>query len=516
MANDLPGRSQVPAPSTGQFARNTVLNLLGQGIPILVGVATIPLIVRRLGTERFGLLGIAWAILGTFTLFNLGLGRATTKLVAEYVARGELALLSTVFWTSLWVQLLLGVVGGIVLAVATPFLVSQVFRIPAELALEGRTAFLVLSTAIPAVTGTTALRGVLEGARRFDLANLVKLPLGASTFVIPAVCVSLGLGLSAILCLLVVAWLAAGAISLVLCMRLFPQLKERPSPNARSLGPLLVFAGWLTVSNVIAPVFLYLDRFIIGSVLTLTAVGYYTAPFEVATKLWIIPSSVATTLFPVFSALTGEEPSGAIDRLYAQSVKHLLLLVSPMVVLLVAFGGEFLSLWLGAKFAKESTLAFQVLTFGVLLNSLAWVPFSLLQGRGRADLTAKFHVAELFLYAPLVWGLVRELGIAGAAVAWAVRVAVDAVLLFGACARLRLVSRTALAGVGMSRTVVAVLSLAAVVAVIELTLHGPVRTVVVVVALVGFTFCVWRCVLSATEKAAVRVEVLRRARREAS
>jgi len=63
----------------GLLARNTLLNLLGQAVPLLVGVLTIPFIVHGLGTERFGLLSLAWVILGYFTIFDLGLGRATTK-----------------------------------------------------------------------------------------------------------------------------------------------------------------------------------------------------------------------------------------------------------------------------------------------------------------------------------------------------------------------------------------------------------------------------------------------------
>jgi len=60
------------------LARNTLLNFIGQAVPLLVGVATIPFIVRGLGTERFGFLSLAWVVLGYFAIFDLGLGRATT------------------------------------------------------------------------------------------------------------------------------------------------------------------------------------------------------------------------------------------------------------------------------------------------------------------------------------------------------------------------------------------------------------------------------------------------------
>ena len=39
--------------SGGLLARNTLLNPIGQAVPLLVGVITVPFVVWGLGTERF-------------------------------------------------------------------------------------------------------------------------------------------------------------------------------------------------------------------------------------------------------------------------------------------------------------------------------------------------------------------------------------------------------------------------------------------------------------------------------
>ena len=65
--------------SGGRLAHNVVLNFLGQMIPLLIGVFTIPFFIKRLGTEHFGLLSLAWVILNYFIVFDSGLGRTTTK-----------------------------------------------------------------------------------------------------------------------------------------------------------------------------------------------------------------------------------------------------------------------------------------------------------------------------------------------------------------------------------------------------------------------------------------------------
>ena len=65
------------------LTNNWSMNLAGQILPIIVALSTIPYLVRGLGTERFGILSICWIFLGSSGIFDLGLGRATTKFVAE-------------------------------------------------------------------------------------------------------------------------------------------------------------------------------------------------------------------------------------------------------------------------------------------------------------------------------------------------------------------------------------------------------------------------------------------------
>lgn len=119
--------------SSGLIARNTLLNLIGLALPLLVGVVTIPLVVRGLGTERYGLLSLAWVVLGYFTIFDLGLGRATTKYVSEALSKGEADQVPQIVWTAATFQAILGLLGGLVLFGITDVLIENVLNIPPEL-----------------------------------------------------------------------------------------------------------------------------------------------------------------------------------------------------------------------------------------------------------------------------------------------------------------------------------------------------------------------------------------------
>ena len=68
---------------SASIARNTLWNLAGTALPLVVAIFAIPVLIRGLGTERFGVLMLAWAIMGHFALFDFGLGLATNKFVSK-------------------------------------------------------------------------------------------------------------------------------------------------------------------------------------------------------------------------------------------------------------------------------------------------------------------------------------------------------------------------------------------------------------------------------------------------
>ena len=83
------------------LAKNSLINLAGFALPLAVGLITIPLIVRGFGVERFGLLTLAWAVIGYFSLFDMGIGRAITQLIAERLDKSPVRDVARLAWTGL-------------------------------------------------------------------------------------------------------------------------------------------------------------------------------------------------------------------------------------------------------------------------------------------------------------------------------------------------------------------------------------------------------------------------------
>ena len=412
------------------LTRNTLLNILGHGIPLLVGVVSIPIIAARLGDTRFGILGLVWGVLGYFSVFDLGLGRATVKFVAEFLERGDRDVVEQLVSFSTLVQTGIGVLGGLVLAMATPLLVTGVFDVPAEVAGEAQGAFYLLALSLPFVLLSVALRAVLEAAQRFDLASLIRVPSSAAMFVLPAVGAYLGMRLPGILLLLLIARIITCAATAMAIGTAVPGFRWRwPSQAAGRFWPLLSFGGWVAISNFLTPLLVYLDRFLLASIAGMAAVAFYTAPYEAVTRVLILPAGMAAVLFPAFSALASAAEPMQGSLLLARATRYMLMLVAAPTVLIILFAHDLLTVWLGPVYAAEGALALQILAVGVFVNSFAQLPYSYLQGMGRPDLTAKFHLAQLAPYAVVAWILVNAFGVTGAALAWTIRVSGDAALL---------------------------------------------------------------------------------------
>ena len=400
---------------------------------MLVALAAIPALIRALGTDRFGVLTLAWMLIGYCSLFDLGLGRALTKLVSAgsgvaVETRNGAALASTV-WTALAIMLVLGCGGALLFAAGSGLLAHSILKIPLALQDEAVVSLQWIAAAIPLVTLTAGLRGILEARQRFGSLSILRLLTGALTFACPLAAARLYGSLPAVVFALAAVRLLSLAAHAVLCAVLTPDLLSDRRVRPAQAGPLFRFGGWLTVSNLLSPLMVSMDRLLVGMFLPVTHVAYYATPYEMVTKLQVIPSAVTGVLFPAFSSSLVNDRERA-RKLYIRGLSVILGFVAPLVAIFAAFAYPGLRLWLGEEFAAHGYRALQLLAIGVLINAAATVPASFLQAAGRPDVTAKLHMIEFPLYIPLACRLIQGWGIEGAALAWVARVTLDTSLLF--------------------------------------------------------------------------------------
>jgi len=398
------------------IAKNSIFNLVGQILPMLVGLLTIPYIVRGLGTAQYGILSIATILLGYFSIFDLGLSRATVKFVSENLSPERIHKVPELVWTSLSLLVALGSIGGILAALFVPVSVTHLFKMPPSLAGEARIALFILCASMPIMLGNDALRGVLEASQRFDLVNCVKVPASVLFYSVAALVIPLGVHVAGIVSLMVAIRLVSGLFYLSFCLRVIPGLRSNFRVSRASLGPLATFGGSIMVSNVTAPLLGYLERFMIASLLSVSMLTFYSAPYELVSKLLIFPMSIVPSLFPYFS-YHGAQKSSEVADVTSRAVKYLFLVLTPPAAVFIFFARDIMNLWLGPQFAAQSTLVLQLVTMVFFLNAFAIIPFTSVQALGRPDLKAILDLLTIPVYVAVAWLLMRRAGIDGAALA---------------------------------------------------------------------------------------------------
>src|SRR6266536_6505693 len=132
-----------------RLARNTLWNLGGNLAPLLVAFFCIPPIVKALGTSRFGILTLVWALIGYATVFDFCLGGALTQLVATRLGSDEQQDVPDLVWTSQLMMLFLGFVGTAVLGLLSGWLARHVLHVPAGLEGETTGSLYLLAFSIP-------------------------------------------------------------------------------------------------------------------------------------------------------------------------------------------------------------------------------------------------------------------------------------------------------------------------------------------------------------------------------
>jgi O-antigen/teichoic acid export membrane protein len=494
----------VTLPTSERVAKNGALYFASLALPALAAVFLVPVTVRALGPSKFGLLALAWALAEGTGMFDFGLARTTVRFVADATVRGQ-DRLREIIVASVFSQAAMGCVAGVLIFAFAPFLANHVFKVSADLVPGAIAMFRVLALHVPLLLAAQALRATLEGAQRFDISTALRIPGSLASVVIPAVVAPAGGSLATILWVLLSVRVVLVVANVDAVRRVLLGGRWSLRPHFPTLREMLGYSGWVAVSAALGPALGSFDRFVVGSIVGVAGLGFYTGAAELANRFFLIPATAFAALLP---ALAYKEARGARDRALAAcraARRQLAAVLFPVCLALFVFAPTILRGWLGADYAAQGGTALRILAVGVFLGGLAHLPLGVLYGAARPDLPAKIHVAEAVVYLPLTFMLVRAFGIPGAAVSWTIRCGADLALYewatrlaIGRCeidvAETARARRLALLGVGLG----------AAFALITLRDASSVATglALVVIGFAAYGVLAWTRVFSAEERAA--------------
>jgi O-antigen/teichoic acid export membrane protein len=404
-------------------SRHTTYNLLGALLPLGIALATVPLYLKVVGAERYGLLSICWLLLGYFGLFDFGISRAVSQKIASLREAGGEARSET-FWTGIGLTLVLATI-AVPLSFPLADLALSFIDVPAgQLHGEVEKAVPWLAAVVPVSLFGALLNGVLGGRERFGALNLIE---GSANLLVSIVPLALAWAFGPELWILLAGSLAARLIALAalasVCVRAVPV--GRPRFRRDLVGQLAGYGGWVSVSSLVGPLLAMWDRFVIGALLGPKAISIYVIPFSVAIRLIMAPSALTNALFPRFAVASKAD----LERLCLTALTAVSVVMTPLVLVSILCSGPFFNLWLGREIGAPAGGIAYIFLPGIWANGLGLVALSILQGQGKPKYVALAHLAETLPYAALLYFGLTLFGLPGAALAWSLRVAADALLL---------------------------------------------------------------------------------------
>lgn len=417
------------------LAKSSLFSLLSLLLPLVLGLLIIPQLIYNLGEERFSYLSLVWSLLGYFSFLDLGIGRTLTKMVAERIHNQNESKNLSFVKTAQFFVFFISIIGTGILFFLAKYLVEKYLTVSPNIQEELISSSKIISFGIPMVTLASLNRGVLEGFSDFKLANIIQILSGVLLFVLPLafwkinssmVFVCIGILLGRFL-LLLLSWKFVSA-------RLSGYVKKKQPAYKRDLTTLLSHGGWITVGNILAPLMANLDKILLGGIVALEKVVFYTTPMEMISRVWAVPGSVTRIFFPKFAATTSDQELKLQFRFASQIMG---LFVVPICLVIFVFSKELMGLWLSNDFANQSSALAQWMILGVLFNCFNWIPYGWLQATSHVRWSIYTVLLEIPLFFAAFYFFTSNYGIWGAAVVWSGRLIFDFLITYLAVVKIK-------------------------------------------------------------------------------
>jgi O-antigen/teichoic acid export membrane protein len=433
----LRGRSRQAASGSVQTTalttiQRTTINVLsstvGYVVPMLVNLASTPILLARLGPAAFGIQSLVAVVIGYLTILDMGLDLPITKFLAEDRAKSDAQSANRMLTVSLQLYAVIGLVGMMTIIVLADTLATRVFLVPQGLVIEARAVFRWAGVGFACSVALAWGRAVANGCQRFDVANAVVIANSVIGTSLGVIAVLAGFGVTGYICSRVVT-------SLLVCLAYWPVLR-RLAPtwrldtgfDRRTLRRIGAFVGYGVWNRILGGVVNSLDRTLMAAWAGVAAAGIYTIPIIVSTSLGSLVSYMLGFVFPMASECAAVEDWDRLRSLFVRSTRFIAALACMVFMPLFALGDRFLALWLGTGQSGEMIFVLRAVGLSAFIATLtASNSASVVVGIGKMRRLTIYTSGHAVVFGGACLFLIRRFGAHGAASAWLCANVVDLV-----------------------------------------------------------------------------------------
>jgi O-antigen/teichoic acid export membrane protein len=401
--------------------RNIVANVAGAGLAMAVFVLAVPVYLRLLGAEAYGLVGLFTTVMVASLALDMGLGATLNREVARLTARprddvhgGDV---TTTLEAGGWG---VGLLVGFLFAAAAPAIAGRWLNFSVLTAAEVRDALWLMAAALPALVARGVYMAGLNGLQRQALANVAQVGGTAARAAASILALRLIAPTVTVFFAVQATLLYAETLTLAIALhRALPESARGGHVRPAALRSVLGFSAGVSGTMLLGFTLISVDQVILSAILPLAEFGYYTLAVAAANAVGQLVQPVTTAVYPRFSQLVERGDAPALAEEYHFFSQLVAVLVLPLGGLLVFFPGDLLLLWTrDERIAHAATLILGVRAVGTVLNALMHVPHVMQLAFGWSSLGAGVNAIALVVVVPATLALSLRWGGVGAAVVY--------------------------------------------------------------------------------------------------
>lgn len=405
----------------GIVRKNVIANYLGQGWSALMGLAFVPLYIKYLGMEAYGLIGIFALLQAWMVLLDMGMTPALSREMARFTGGARDAQSTRDLLRSIEVMAL-GVAVVIALGIwaVSGWLASDWLRAEKLPVGDVAQAFTVMGAVTALRFVENIYRSAIGGLQRQVMLNVI----------LSIMATVRGLGAVGIL-----VWVSPtidaffiwqGILSIVtvgifaaFLYHALPAAERTARFSLTALKEIRKFAAGMMTITFLALLLTQVDKILLSRLLTLEAFGYYALAGTVANALYMLPGPVSTAFYPRLTELMACADGAALIDAYHKGAQLVTVLMGAAAIVLIVFGDVVMMLWTADHaLARQVSPLVAVLALGTLLNGLMWIPYQTQLAHGWTSLGVKVNLFAVAAVVPAILWATPKYGAIGAAWVW--------------------------------------------------------------------------------------------------
>lgn len=401
--------------------RNLIANYLGQGWSALMGLAFIPLYIKYLGIESYGLIGLFAVLQAWLVLLDMGMTPALGREMARFTGgRHDAQSIRDLLRSIEVVALGMSIVIGLSIWAASGWLANDWLKAENLPIVTVAHAFTVMGVVTALRFSEGIYRSSILGLQRQVLFNVVNSAMatirsvGAAAVLIwvsPTIeAFFLWQGAVSILTVLVLAWAT---------YRMLPKAEQAGRFSLQALQGIWRFAGGMMGITLLSLLLMQVDKIVLSKLLNLSEYGYFMLASAVAGALFMVSNPIVQAWYPRLTELHALQDQSRFIETYHHGAQLISVTLGSAVVILFIFAEQIIYLWTqDFELARRTAALVSLLALGNFLNALMFIPYQAQLAHGWTSLAMRINIVAVLILIPTILLATLRYGAEGAAWAW--------------------------------------------------------------------------------------------------